>query len=328
MTRSAGKDIFVPNPQFYNWMRLFWQWSNTLGNNADGAATFSGSIAIGSSPNWFKADSSGIWLGGASFAASPFRVSMAGALTATNGTFTGSITGATNANISGYIQASGTASVAGTIQGNSVTASVYGASNTTATSTFDASVVGYNASTSASGSGHVGVAGICADTTHSTAIGIFGYAGSGTGVQGNADQSGGVGTRGVSSHASGFGMVATNSGGGVAFACQGASTFDNLITSSSIAPTTSNTYDLGSNTKLYANSWAYFHNSGAATVYDSNFLINTGFAGMSAHLTHNMAAGDYKAGSVPGVSTAPYLYFHVGGKIVGFINGIGGYATA
>ena len=56
---------------------------------ADGAAsfagditgstgTFYGSISIGTSPNWFKADSSGIWLGGATFATSPFRVAMAG----------------------------------------------------------------------------------------------------------------------------------------------------------------------------------------------------------------------------------------------------------
>lgn len=89
LAQINGRDQYVPSQQFYNWMRLFWQWSTTLGNNADGAASFSGSIAIGTSPNWFKADSSGIWLGGATFAASPFRVSMAGALTATSGTFSG-----------------------------------------------------------------------------------------------------------------------------------------------------------------------------------------------------------------------------------------------
>lgn len=90
-----GSVVYGVNPDLNRWIQNLWNWTVKFGNNADGAASFSGSIAIGTSPNWFKADSSGIWLGGATFGASPFRVSMAGALTATTGTFSGSITGAT-----------------------------------------------------------------------------------------------------------------------------------------------------------------------------------------------------------------------------------------
>lgn len=64
--------------------------------------TFNGSIAIGSGDNIFKADSNGIYLGNASFASAPFRVTMAGALTATNATITGAIT-ATSGSFTGSI---------------------------------------------------------------------------------------------------------------------------------------------------------------------------------------------------------------------------------
>mgnify|MGYP001607622576 CR=1 FL=1 len=84
-----------PNPLFYVWTQRLFEWTKTLGNNIDGDASFSGSIAIGTSPNWFNADSSGIWLGGATFAASPFSVSMAGALAATSGVIGGFTLGAT-----------------------------------------------------------------------------------------------------------------------------------------------------------------------------------------------------------------------------------------
>jgi hypothetical protein len=50
-----------------------------------------GTISIGSGNNIFKADSNGIYLGNATFASAPFRVSMAGALTATSATITGTI---------------------------------------------------------------------------------------------------------------------------------------------------------------------------------------------------------------------------------------------
>jgi len=45
---------------------------------------FSGDIAIGAGNAIFKADSNGIYLGNATFASAPFRVSMAGAVTATS----------------------------------------------------------------------------------------------------------------------------------------------------------------------------------------------------------------------------------------------------
>lgn len=54
-----------------------------------------GTIAIGSGNNIFKADSNGIYLGHDTFASAPFRVNMAGQFTATDGAFTGSITGST-----------------------------------------------------------------------------------------------------------------------------------------------------------------------------------------------------------------------------------------
>jgi hypothetical protein len=50
-----------------------------------------GTISIGSGNNIFKADSNGIYLGNATFSSAPFRVSMAGALTATSATITGTI---------------------------------------------------------------------------------------------------------------------------------------------------------------------------------------------------------------------------------------------
>lgn len=48
-------------------------------------------IAIGTGNSIFKADSNGIYLGNATFASAPFRVSMAGALTATTGDFLGTV---------------------------------------------------------------------------------------------------------------------------------------------------------------------------------------------------------------------------------------------
>jgi len=63
--------------------------------------TFSGSISIGSGDNIFKADSNGIYLGDSTFADAPFRVTMAGALTATNATISGSIT-STSGTIGGW----------------------------------------------------------------------------------------------------------------------------------------------------------------------------------------------------------------------------------
>jgi hypothetical protein len=67
------------------------------GNLSAAGGTFSGAlsggtISIGTAPNIFKADANGIYLGDATFASAPFRVTPGGALTATSATITGTIT--------------------------------------------------------------------------------------------------------------------------------------------------------------------------------------------------------------------------------------------
>jgi len=57
--------------------------------NISSSGTFGGSITIGSGNNVFKADSNGIYLGNATFASAPFRVTMTGAVTASNLNMTG-----------------------------------------------------------------------------------------------------------------------------------------------------------------------------------------------------------------------------------------------
>ena len=66
------------------------------GNLSAAGGTFTGAlsggtISIGSGNDIFKADGNGIYLGNATFASAPFRVSMTGALTATSATITGTI---------------------------------------------------------------------------------------------------------------------------------------------------------------------------------------------------------------------------------------------
>tara|TARA_R100001480_G_scaffold68179_1_gene79548 strand:+ start:3968 stop:8131 length:4164 start_codon:yes stop_codon:yes gene_type:complete len=56
------------------------------------SGTFNGSISIGSGNSIFKADSNGIYLGNATFGSAPFRVTPAGALTATGVTINGDLT--------------------------------------------------------------------------------------------------------------------------------------------------------------------------------------------------------------------------------------------
>jgi len=56
------------------------------------SGTISSSIAIGTGDNIFKADSNGIYLGNATYASAPFKVSQAGALTADSATITGNVT--------------------------------------------------------------------------------------------------------------------------------------------------------------------------------------------------------------------------------------------
>ena len=84
-------------------------------NSADGTFTGAlsgGTISIGSGNSIFKADSNGIYLGNATFGSAPFRVTPAGALTATNANITGDIV-ANNLNIS-------SATVTGTLSANNI----------------------------------------------------------------------------------------------------------------------------------------------------------------------------------------------------------------
>lgn len=85
-----------------------------------------GSIAIGTGNTIFKADSNGIYLGNATFASAPFRVTPAGALTATGVTVSGSIT-ATSGSIAGSLVATGIA--AGNITAGTLDADRIGATS-------------------------------------------------------------------------------------------------------------------------------------------------------------------------------------------------------
>ena len=62
------------------------------GDISAATGTFTGAVSIGSGNSIFKADGNGIYLGNATFANAPFRVTPAGALTATSATITGTIT--------------------------------------------------------------------------------------------------------------------------------------------------------------------------------------------------------------------------------------------
>lgn len=83
-----------------------------------GGALSGGTISIGSGNSIFKADTNGIYLGNATFASAPFRVTPAGALTATNATITGAIT-ATSGTFTGAVNAA-----SGTFSGFVSTASL------------------------------------------------------------------------------------------------------------------------------------------------------------------------------------------------------------
>ena len=88
------------------------------GGTISGGTISGGTISIGSSNSIFKADANGIYLGNATFASAPFRVSMAGALTATSATITGVIN-ATSGNFSGDITSTATIT-GGTISGGAI----------------------------------------------------------------------------------------------------------------------------------------------------------------------------------------------------------------
>jgi len=90
---------------------------NFRGDITGATGTFSGSLTIGSGNNVVKADgSSGLWVGNSTFGSAPFRVSLAGALTASSATITGAITATT-------LTATGTGQISGwEIDSNNLTA--------------------------------------------------------------------------------------------------------------------------------------------------------------------------------------------------------------
>lgn len=93
----------------------------TKGSTTISSSGTNGFIQIGSGTSFFKASSDGIQLGNETFASAPFRVTPAGALTATSATITGTIN-ATGGTFSGNITASGTIS-GGTLSGATITGS-------------------------------------------------------------------------------------------------------------------------------------------------------------------------------------------------------------
>lgn len=116
--------------------------TNTVAINSNGSASFTGAItgsaisggtiAIGAGNSIFKADTSGIYLGNATFASAPFRVTAAGALTATGATISGAIT-ATSGTFTGTVNAnagtfSGNITSSATITGGTITTSATGGS--------------------------------------------------------------------------------------------------------------------------------------------------------------------------------------------------------
>lgn len=140
------------------------------------------------------------------------------------GTITGStIQGTTNINSAGYISASGIAAVNnGSILGYTGSAAIFGQSNAGVTNQFNSALFGYNGYTGSTGIGSIGVAGVVNSLNGNTsAMGVFGYAASGTGVYGFSDSTSGIGVVGKSSSSAGTGLIAVNDGGGNAFHCNG-----------------------------------------------------------------------------------------------------------
>lgn len=124
MNATNGIEIDLRASTTASYTPVFYVTVDTAAGTANlylaGNAILTGEVAIGSGNNIFKADSNGIYLGNATFASAPFRVTMTGALTATAATITGTIN-ATAGSFSGTISASGTISGSGEIVGATVT---------------------------------------------------------------------------------------------------------------------------------------------------------------------------------------------------------------
>jgi hypothetical protein len=96
----ANGNFRVGGPSSY----LSWNGSalTVVGGGTFSGALSGGTIQIGSGENVFKADSNGIYLGNETFANAEFRVTPAGALTATNASISGTIT-STSGSIGGLL---------------------------------------------------------------------------------------------------------------------------------------------------------------------------------------------------------------------------------
>jgi hypothetical protein len=93
---TGGQGIFYDKSE----AKTIFKGSMTAGD-ITGVAITGGTISIGNLNNIFKADSNGIYLGNSTFASAPFRVDMAGNLTATSATITGAITTGAGSSING-----------------------------------------------------------------------------------------------------------------------------------------------------------------------------------------------------------------------------------
>ena len=98
-------------------------------------------------------------------------------------------------------------------------------------------------------------------------------------------------------------------------------------TFTALTPDTTASRSIGT-TSLY---WLAVYNT---YNYSSGLLLSNNASGdqttstrgmLSQHVSHDLAAARYKGGSVPGATTAPYMYFNVGGYVVGSIDAVGIY---
>jgi len=237
--QRTNQYVVKPNVGFYIWCQRLYEWTKTLGNNIDGDASFSGSIAIGTSPNWFKADSSGIWLGGATFGASPFRVSMAGAITGTSGTIGGFTLGATTLTATAggnttIVSSGTTAFTAGPTGSPLVTITQAGILSATSV---DISALSGSAAISVTG----GTGATAVNVTNSaSSAGIFtSTAGNVTALTADNSTVGSYATakafwsRVVSTHSGAIAIHADAPNGATAFYCSGPSTFVGNVSASS-----------------------------------------------------------------------------------------------
>ena len=101
---GSGNNIFIADGNYGIWLGNASFGSSPFNVTLSGAltansATIRGDIIAGSTftvatgSNTIRADSSGLYVGASAFATAPFRVTLSGALTATNGNFIGTITG-------------------------------------------------------------------------------------------------------------------------------------------------------------------------------------------------------------------------------------------